>query len=110
MKTALIADTTLSRSLEGLLTQRIWADLLVRLELIQGLHSEVLGSVRVWKSGDGFYDPRPRKGSLAVALTSEQLGRFRSGPALVRATARGRSQWLRVPPPEVREFVVELVR
>ena len=45
---------------------------------------------------------------MAVVVTPELLGRFEPGAALVRATAHGRSQWLRTPPPEVREVAIEI--
>ena len=48
--------------------------------------------------------------AMAVVLTPELLGRFEAGAALLRATARGRPQWLREPPPEAREIAVELQR
>jgi hypothetical protein len=54
------------------------------------------------------YDPRFRRGSLSVVLTPELLGCFRPGAALLRATARGRPQSMRAPPPAVRELPVEI--
>jgi hypothetical protein len=45
-----------------------------------------------------------------VVLAPEQLARFLSGPATVRATATGRRQWLRLPPPTVREAAVDIRR
>jgi hypothetical protein len=56
------------------------------------------------------FDPRPRRASQRVLLTPEQLARFPDGPATVRATATGRPQWLRLPPPTVREAAVEIRR
>jgi hypothetical protein len=41
-------------------------------------------------------------------VTPELLARFASGAAVVRATAHGRPQWMRTPPPEVREVAVEI--
>lgn len=80
----------------------------VRLELAQGEHVESLAARRVERNRDAASDPRSRRASLAAAVTPELLGRFRPGPAVVRATARGRPQWLRVPPPTVREVPVEI--
>jgi hypothetical protein len=80
----------------------------VRLELVQGAHAETLGTHLVPRNRDPASDPRPRSATLAVTLTPELLGRFRPGPAVVRATAIGRSQWLRVPPPMVREAPVTI--
>ena len=82
----------------------------VRLEMIQGIHVETLGVLRVPSSGNPAYDPRFQRGSMAVALTPAVLARFQPGAALLRATATGRPQWLRTPPPEVREVSVELPR
>ncbi len=78
----------------------------VRLELIQGTHSELLANLRVAGSRDGFYDPRTRQGTMTPSFTGEFLAHFQPGPALVRATATGSMQWLRVPPPTIREIPV----
>jgi hypothetical protein len=78
----------------------------VRLELIQGSHSVMLATLRVAPSRDGFYDPRTRQGSMMPSFTTEFLAQFQPGPALLRATAIGRPQWLRTPPPVVQELPV----
>jgi hypothetical protein len=80
----------------------------VTLEMVQGARAETLGTRYVPTSGNPAYDPRFRRGSLSVVVTPEVLARFRPGAAFLRATARGRSQWLRTPPPEVRELPVEI--
>jgi hypothetical protein len=54
-------------------------------------------------------DPRPWRGSLRVVLGPGALAGFTSGPAQLRATATGRPQWTRLPPPTVRETAVMLV-
>ena len=82
----------------------------VWLEMIQGMRAETLGVRRVPTGGNPAYDPRFKYGSMAVVVTPELLGRFEPGAALVRATAHGRSQWLRTPPPEVREVAIEIVQ
>jgi hypothetical protein len=82
----------------------------VRVELIQGGHSETLAVQQVRGNDWAAFDPRPRKASQNVVLTPEQLARFLPGPATVRATATGRPQWLRLPPPTVREAAVEIER
>jgi len=76
------------------------------LELMQGLQVVKLAERIVPNSKDPFFDPRTVKGTLSVTLTQETIARFVPGPALVRATARGRPQWLREPPPLVRETEV----
>ena len=78
----------------------------VRLELIQGSHAVMLATLRVAPSRDGFYDPRTRQGSMMPSFTAEFLAQFQAGPAILRATARGRPQWLREPPPVVEELPV----
>jgi hypothetical protein len=85
---------------------RTYADL--QIELIQGMHSEKLAERSVPANEYGFFDPRTQKASLTVVVTPEIQARFQSGPATVRATAFGHSQWTRVPPPVVREVVVEI--
>ncbi len=82
----------------------------VRVELIQGDHSETLAVQRVPGNVWASFDPRPRTASQKVLLTAEQLARFPPGPATVRVTATGRRQWLRLPPPTVREAAVEILR
>jgi hypothetical protein len=82
----------------------------VRVELIQGDRSETLAAQQVRGNEWASFDPRPRKASQKVLLTAEQLARFAPGPATVRATATGRPQWLRLPPPTVREEAVNIRR
>jgi hypothetical protein len=78
----------------------------VRLELVQGPHSEMLSDLRVSASHDGFLDPRARHGTMMPSFTADFLAHFQPGPAIVRATALGRPQWMRTPPPVVRELPV----
>lgn len=87
---------------------RTFVDL--KLEMIQGAHTEPLAARQVMKNRFASYDPRTQRAALTVTLTPELLARFEDGPARVRATATGSAQWLRVPPPEVREIAVELRR
>jgi hypothetical protein len=82
----------------------------VRVELVQGEHSETLTSQQMRGNDWASFDPRPRKSSQTVLLTSQQLAHFLPGPATLRATATGRPQWLRLPPPTVREQPVEIRR
>ena len=83
---------------------------MIQLEIRQGAHSEVLARQPLAGNEYGFFDPRPQEASQQVALTPEVLARFQSGAARVRATGFGTSQWLRVPPPVVREMAVEIQR
>ena len=79
----------------------------VRVELIQGARSETLAVHQMRGNEWAAIDPRPRDASHGVTVTREQLSRFQNGAATVRATATGRPQWLRLPPPTVREVAVE---
>ena len=78
------------------------------IELIQSTRAETLAVLRVPDHTNASYDPRTIHASQRVTLTSEQLRRFHPGPARLRVTANGRSQWLRVPPPVIHEQVVEI--
>lgn len=78
----------------------------LRVELIQNQRADTLAIKEVPKNGDPVFDFRPRRDSLVVALTAARLAGFQPGPALVRVTARGSMQWLREPPPHVRERAV----
>lgn len=80
----------------------------VKLELIQGAHAETLTALRVRGNEWPVFDPRPTHGARTVSLTPDILSRFADGAATLRATATGRPQWTRLPPPTVREATVEL--
>lgn len=82
----------------------------VRVELIQGARAETLAVQQVRGNEWASFDPRPTRGSQSVSVTPEQLARVLDGPATVRATATGRPQWTRLPPPTVREAAVEIRR
>jgi hypothetical protein len=82
----------------------------VRVELIQGGHSETLATHRMRGNEWASFDPRPRSASPSFVLTPEQLAGFTDGAAKVRVTATGRPQWMRLPPPTVREAEVEIRR
>jgi hypothetical protein len=82
----------------------------VRLELIQGGRAETLAVEHVRGNDWAALDPRPRRASRAATLTPELLARFAEGAARLRATATGRPQWTRLPPPLVRETAVEVRR
>ncbi|HKN67615.1 MAG TPA: hypothetical protein VJW73_15125 [Gemmatimonadaceae bacterium] len=78
------------------------------LELIQSAHAETVAVFRIPGHTNASYDPRTIRADRRVTLTSEQLARFNPGPARLRAIANGRSQWLRVPPPVIREQTVQI--
>jgi len=80
----------------------------VQVDLIQGAHSEHLFNVHLRGNELGFFDPRTKHASDSITLTSETLSKFQPGAALLRSVATGRHQWMRLPPPTVRELEVEI--
>jgi hypothetical protein len=54
-------------------------------------------------------NPFPVRDSMTVLISPEVLARFDTGPATLRAIGLGGSQWMRVPPPTVRERAVVLI-
>ena len=79
-----------------------------RIELVQGPRVAMLGEVYLPRNHEPVFDPRPQHGSVIVALTPALLAEFEPGTATLRATAVGRPQWLRVPPPTVRELTITI--
>lgn len=109
----LTLTTTSSTLVPGVVVQstlvswaRVESD--ARIELVQGQRVAMLGEVYLPRNREPVFDPRPRHGSVVVALTPAMLDGFEPGSATLRATALGRSQWLRVPPPTVREHQVTI--
>ena len=82
----------------------------VRVELIQDAHSEVVAVQRVQKNEWALLDLRTREETQTAVLTDALLERFAGGKATVRATAIGRQQFGRLPPPLVREVTVNIQR
>ncbi len=80
----------------------------VEVDLIQGEHSERLLRLHVPGNELGFFDPRTQHASQTATLTQDILSKFQSGSARLRSVATGRPQWMRLPPPTVREFEVEI--
>ncbi len=107
-----VPDSALHDGVVVLAKVESWARTYVelRIELIQGERAETLAIKEVPRNWDPVFDPRPKRDSLTVALTSRRMARFQPGPALVRATARGSMQWLREPPPRVLERAVVIPR
>src|SRR5688500_9694732 len=81
-----------------------------RIELVQRGRVAMLGEVYLPRNREPVFDPRPQRGSVVVALTAEALAPFENGPATLRASALGRPQWLRTPPPTIREQAVTVTR
>lgn len=80
----------------------------VRLELIQNGRIVNFHEHHVVANEFGFYDPRTQSDSFTAVITPELLVRLESGAAVLRATAVGRHQWMRLPPPVVREVHVNV--
>jgi hypothetical protein len=73
------------------------------LELIQPPRTETLTVLFVRGHRNGVYNPFTIHASKTLTLTAEQLTHFQPGPATLRLTGNGRSQWLRIPPPVITE-------
>jgi hypothetical protein len=69
-----------------------------------------IGAVSSYRAELAFFDPRSQQKSQTMVATNDQLRTFDPGPAIIRATATGRPQWTRLPPPTVIEKSVEIHR
>lgn len=78
----------------------------VRLDLVQGSHSETLADLRVAPSPKGILSPGKRQGSMMPSFTTEFLAKFQPGPAILRTTASGVPKWFLSPAPVVQEIPV----
>jgi len=85
---------------------RTWVD--VDLVLIQGKRVDTLATHEIPRNHNASIDPRWRRDSIIVVLTPSILAGYTPGPATIRAHAIGGPQWLRTPPPLVRESLVQL--
>jgi hypothetical protein len=87
-----------------------WARTRVRfdLELVQGARSSLLAERVIPDNHNASIDPRWRRDSIVVVLTPDLLSTYDRGPATLRATAIGGPQWLRTPPPLIRQRPVIL--
>ncbi len=93
--------------------EAVWSDrvpVALTLQIMQERQLRVLDSGNIPASHEPFFDPRAVQGRLSVRVTPEMLGSSTKGPAVVRATLRGRPQWLRELHPLQRETVVRLGR
>ena len=80
----------------------------MRLTLEQGTTVDTLAIKVIPSSGIAAWNPIPQHGTIAVTLDAHTLSRFHSGDAVLRATAIGRPQWMRTPPPTVQAQRVQL--
>lgn len=79
-------------------------------ELRQGARAETLIARRARQNDLAVYNPRFYHTRDSVTLTPAHLARFAPGPASLRITGMGVSQFLHVPPPVVRETTVTIAR
>jgi hypothetical protein len=86
---------------------RTWVN--VDLLLLQGSRADTLAFHQIPKNRNASIDPRWRRDSIVVVLSQPVLTGYDRGAATVRAVAVGGPQWLRTPPPLIREAVVQLV-
>ncbi|MEA2705926.1 MAG: hypothetical protein QOH22_714 [Gemmatimonadaceae bacterium] len=81
----------------------------VDLMLVQGAHVDTLATHEIPRNTNASQDPRWKRDSITLVLTPVMLSRYDSGAAMVRAKAEGGPQWLRTPPPLIRETAVQLI-
>jgi len=81
----------------------------VDLQLIQGARSTTLGAHVIPANHNPSIDSRWKRDSIVVVLTPPLLAGYDRGAATLRASAIGGPQWLRTPPPLIRETPVSLV-
>lgn len=82
----------------------------IMLELLQGSRRVLVANDEVRTSRDAALDPRPKHRVGSLIVRSRVLDSLQPGPARVRLTVLGRSQWLRTPPPTIREVAVTIER
>ena len=80
----------------------------VRLMVQQGTYAETLLVHRIPSNHTASLDPRIRSAQLMVPIERELLAHFQPGDAVLRAHAIGGPQWLRTPPPKVRQIAVRI--
>jgi hypothetical protein len=85
---------------------RTWVD--VELLLVQGNRADTLALHEIPKNHNASIDPRWRRDSIVVVVTDLLLKGYDRGAATLRARAIGGPQWLRTPPPLIREASVRL--
>ena len=105
-----VSDADLHAGSAVILEALSWATTMmtVRLELVQGAHSETLLLHRLPPNKEATLDPRPRNARLRIVLTADQIARYAAGDAVLRATATWRAQLLRKSHPVVREVAVRI--
>ena len=87
-----------------------WARTRVRfdLQLVQDARSRTLATRVIPDNYNASIDPRWRRDSIVVVMSQTLVAGYDSGAATLRANAIGGPQWLRTPPPLVRQLRVNL--
>jgi hypothetical protein len=80
----------------------------MRLMMLQDSRADTLMVHVIHANHVPSLDPRPRNARIEVTLGADVLARHHDGGARLVATAIGGPQWLRTPPPLVRELAVTL--
>ena len=80
----------------------------VTLELAQGGRVDTLVTSELASNRNSLFDPRPQTAKVEVSPDARVLAQFQDGPAQLRSIARGRSQFLRVPPPKIATATVQI--
>ena len=80
----------------------------VTLELVQDGRVDTLATSELASNRNSVFDPRPRTAKVEVSPDAQVLAQFQDGPAELRSIARGRSQFLRVPPPKIATATVQI--
>ena len=86
------------------------APVTVVLTLSQGTRTDTIAVQTVGAHRGDFWAPQSVSRSFYPRFTATQMSRFATGSAVLRVEARGRPQWMRDPPPVVREVPVMIVR
>jgi hypothetical protein len=81
----------------------------IRLELIQGAHTEILEERRGRLSVISAYDPRVFRETALIPVPAATLARFQPGPATLRVLGFGGMKLLRTPTTKAKELQVTLV-
>jgi len=76
----------------------------------QGGRTVTLGSMRIPSNEQAIYDPRPRHDSLVVSLDADMLQQISAGSVAITATATGRPQFTRMPPPVIKQITLTVPR
>ena len=80
----------------------------VNLTARQGSNSLLLGSKTIPSNRQAIYDPRSRRDSLVVILDDRLLRELGPGSISIVATATGRPQFTRLPPPVVKHLTMDI--